>query len=77
MTGLTQSEFGAQTEISRRTIFNYETEATRPRPLILKMWALASGVDSHWLETGHAPSPDGDGACRECAIRDSNPEPAD
>lgn len=74
---MSQAELAERTDIARRTIVNYEGGSSTVKPLTLKIWAMATGVDSHWLETGHAPSPDGDGACMLCAIRDSNPEPAD
>ncbi|AVJ48766.1 immunity repressor [Gordonia phage SallySpecial] len=75
--GMTQPELAEVIEASRGTVSNYERGAVTPRRTTIVMWALATGVDLHWLETGHAPSPDGDGACTLCAIRDSNPEPAD
>lgn len=73
---LTQPELAQAIEASRGTVSNYERGVVAPKRTTLVMWALATGVDLHWLETGHAPSPDGDGACVLCAIRDSNPEPA-
>lgn len=74
--GMTAVEFAKATDIARKTIYNYENEVTPPRRLTMRMWALATGVDSHWLEHGHTITPN-DGPCRVCAIRDSNPEPAD
>ena len=63
--------------MSRRTVVNYESEATTPKPLVVKMWAMATGVDSRWLETGKAPSPgDGDGASALPQL-DSNQQPFD
>ncbi len=63
--GLSQSELAEATGISRRSISTYETDETGPRRPQLIAWAMATGVALEWLETG------------ECAIRDSNPEPAD
>lgn len=63
--------------VGRALISSVESERHDPRRIVVRAWAMATGVPEHWLETGHAPSPDGDGACSECAIRDSNPEPAD
>jgi transcriptional regulator with XRE-family HTH domain len=61
--GLNQTELGELTGISRRAISRYESsEATPRRPHVIA-WAMATGVSLAWLE--------------ECAVRDSNPEPAD
>lgn len=52
-----------------------------PRRIFILRWAVRTGVDAHWLEFGHTKNPrpdDPDGGCTQCqcAIRDSNPEPA-
>lgn len=58
--GLSQTDFAEELGVARRTIVNYETESTAPKPLVLKMWAMATGVSSKWLETGEIPTtPDG------------------
>ena len=81
VTGLGQSEFAAEIDVSRRTVGNYESGSVAPRRIVLKAWALRSGVPLEWLETGsvthESPSPGGDGLSVECAPRDSNPEPID
>lgn len=69
-------EFAELLGVGRNMISSVEGDKHAPRAIVTKMWALATGANAHWLETGHAPSPDGDGACELCAIRDSNPEPA-
>ena len=42
----------------------------------LMLWAIATGVDQQWLETGTAGLENQTGR-DQYAIRDSNPEPAD
>ncbi|EGD53231.1 putative DNA-binding protein, partial [Gordonia neofelifaecis NRRL B-59395] len=75
--GLSQTEFATMLGVSTATVQRAESGVTRPRRTTFMAWSMATGVDLHWLETGEAPSPDGDGASQGCAIRDSNPEPAD
>ena len=76
--GMSQTELAEAMDASRSTVSNLERGLGNPRRVTLRLWAMATGVDPHWLETGEAPSPGGDGASAdECAIRDSNPEPAD
>lgn len=74
--GLSQGDLADAMDSSRTTVSNYERGTTTPRRQTLRLWAMATGVDPHWLMTGEAPSPDGDGAS-ECARRDSNPKPSD
>jgi transcriptional regulator with XRE-family HTH domain len=62
---LQQVQLAAITGISERSIQNYEAGRTTPRRPQLIAWALATGVPLAWLED------------QECAVRDSNPEPAD
>lgn len=73
--GMSQAELADAIDGSRATVSNYERGVVQPRRVTLRLWAMATGVDFHWLETGEAPSPDGDGAS-ECARRDSNPKPS-
>ena len=54
--GLSQSEFASEIDVSPRSISNYESEAVQPKKIVLKAWALRTGVPLEWLETGHAPS---------------------
>lgn len=61
---------------TRPTVSNYERGFTMPRRSVLVAWALATGVDVEWLETGNEkPHQDGpDGA--SLPGLDSNQEPA-
>lgn len=60
--GHTQREFAHILGVGPATIQRAETGVTKPRRAVVMAWAMATGVDLAWLE---------------CAIRDSNPEPAD
>lgn len=57
-TGLSQQDFADELGISRNSVGNYEAGRTSPRRLVLQAWALATGVDLHWLETGEQPHPE-------------------
>lgn len=70
--GYDQRRFEEVTGISRGTISNYERGITRPRRLQLAAWALATGFNRDWLETGMASSGGDDGY----AAGDLNSEPA-
>jgi transcriptional regulator with XRE-family HTH domain len=52
--GLDQSEFARVADISRTTVINYEHGKRQPRPVYLRAWSIATGVDLRWLVTGHA-----------------------
>lgn len=57
LTGLDQTEFAGQLGVSRGTVSNYENSATTKRkPIVMRAWALASGVPLAWLETGEEGS---------------------
>ncbi|MFD2840113.1 helix-turn-helix domain-containing protein [Populibacterium corticicola] len=68
--GLESSEFADEIGVSRNTITNYERDKVAPRKIVLKAWALRTGVPIQWLETGIAPSPNPDGL-ENAAISDS------
>ncbi|MBW8171823.1 helix-turn-helix domain-containing protein [Ornithinimicrobium sp. Arc0846-15] len=74
--GLEQGALADLMGVGRNTVSNNESGKVAPRRITLRAWAMATGVDATWLETGIAPQqmPEGD---PECANRDSNPEPAD
>ncbi|MFD8101928.1 helix-turn-helix domain-containing protein [Nocardia fluminea] len=74
---LNQGEMAARLGVTTATVQRAESGVTKPRRTTYMAWSMATGVDLYWLETGKAPSPSGDGASAECAIRDLNPEPAD
>ena len=62
--GHTAAEFALVAGISRNTIAAYESGRTpAPRKAILA-WALATGFDSHWLETGVETGLDSDPTTR-------------
>ena len=59
VTGLDQTEFGERIGASRATVSNAERGNTTPSRLVIRAWALGSGVPLVWLETGNAPTDDG------------------
>lgn len=79
--GLDQTELALRMDVSRNTVNRAESGIAVPRRIVLNAWALATGVDRKWLETGvvnaESPSPDGEGLSEECTPRDLNPEPTD
>lgn len=76
--GVTTNEMAGYVGIQPETMSRYLSGKSRFPVAVLRLIAVRTGVPFHWLETGEAPSPGGDGASAdECAIRDSNPEPAD
>lgn len=58
--GLSQSDFAAEIDVSPRSVSNYESEAVTPKKIVLKAWALRTGVPLEWIETGEVPN-NGDG----------------
>ena len=47
--------------VSKNTVTAYELEQTAPermKPLVLKQWAVATGVDFDWLRSGVTPPAD-------------------
>ncbi len=61
---LTQSELAARIGVHRDSIMRAEGTDS-PKYTIIAAYALATGVDFEWLQTG------------ECTPRDLNPEPTD
>jgi len=68
--GYSKEDFAVALEVSRNTIGNYESGKVRPQPVVIKMWALVTGVPVEWLRTGDAPG--GGGLPR----LDSNQQPS-
>lgn len=76
--GMDQSQLAEMLEVSRGTVANYERATVPARPLMVKMWAMATGVDAEWLRTGEDPRQgEPDGGLESYAARESNPQPAD
>lgn len=61
MTGLTQSQFAIEVGVTRNTISAWEASDTLPRPILLKAWAMRTGVSYDWLKTGSGAPSDGPG----------------
>lgn len=75
--GMGVGEMSEYLGVTRETVSRWMNGKNPVGRQSLRLWALRTGVPFEWLETGNAPSPHGDGACPQCAIRDLNPEPAD
>jgi transcriptional regulator with XRE-family HTH domain len=50
--GLDQQQMAERLGIARQSVSNYERGHTRPLRLILRQWALATGVPEWWLRSG-------------------------
>lgn len=50
--GLNQAALSARTGLSRTTIIRAESDNHSPAQSTVCLWAVACGVDSHWLLTG-------------------------
>ena len=62
--GLDQGELAERMGISRTSVGNSETGATKPRRITLNAWALACGVPVSWIIYGDVPyGPNNDGVC--------------
>ncbi|MFW5473704.1 helix-turn-helix domain-containing protein [Knoellia sp. CPCC 206450] len=74
-TGLSTKQFAELLGVSHGTVNNAECDRKRPRPVMLKAWAMATGVPVEWLENGTTPQGDPDGG--GWAPWGSNPQPTD
>lgn len=61
-TGLSQAQLAKAIDVSPKTVGNYEAGRVETRRIVLRAWSLRTGVPLMWLETGEAPSPEGNGA---------------
>ncbi|WNM27512.1 helix-turn-helix transcriptional regulator [Demequina capsici] len=57
--GLNQFELAEKIGIGRASVQNYETGRIDPKPLIVKQWALVTGVPVYWLQWGMDEAPTG------------------
>lgn len=60
ITGMTTREFAERIGVSHGTITNAEGDKRGVRPITIKAWAMATGVDAEWLATGHGPHDPGE-----------------
>ncbi|AON97399.1 immunity repressor [Gordonia phage Nyceirae] len=61
--GLSQVKLAERLDVTPATVQRAESGKTQPRRTTFMAWAMATGVDLHWLETGEVsgddPGPDG------------------
>ncbi|WP_076676454.1 helix-turn-helix transcriptional regulator [Microbacterium sp. ru370.1] len=71
-----QAQVAEALGVSRQTVSNYERGFTQPRRATVLAWAMATGVDTEWLERGtENPRPDNPGGGSLLPGLDSNQEP--
>ena len=69
-------EMAEHLEVSRQTLSRWMADrGAPPKRAYILQWALRTGVDPVWLETGTADG--GDGGANERARHDSNVRPRD
>lgn len=73
--GSTRAKAAEYVGVRPETMSRYLSGKSEPPLSVVRSIALYTGVPFAWIQTGEAPSPDGDGAS-ECARRDSNPKPS-
>lgn len=75
--GLEQGELAESIDVSRTTVSNYERGHVNPRKIVVRQWALRTGVPFEWLMYGtEDPRPvDPDGGVRLPRL-DSNQQPS-
>lgn len=56
MTGMGLREFAVEIGVAPDTLTSAEKDRRRVRSITINAYALASGVDRHWLETGEPPT---------------------
>lgn len=54
--GIGVQDMAAYLGVSRNTISNYTGGHTHADKRTLMLWAMRTGVDLEWLQTGHAPT---------------------
>ena len=70
-------EMADELGVVRATVTRWTHDQIQPKPMVLKVWALRTGVPLAWLVTGEAPTSPSGPEGEEYTSRDSNPEPAD
>jgi len=77
---LEQCDLAAAIDVSRGTVSNYERGSVQPRVIVMKAWALRTGVPLSWIQTGdgnegEAPRPDGPDGGLQGDVRREGIEP--
>ncbi|MDQ1535864.1 MAG: Bacteriophage repressor helix-turn-helix domain [Actinomycetota bacterium] len=79
---MTGQDMADALEVSRTSVSRWMSgRGTPPKSVYVKQWALITGTDMRWLLTGQQEAPHpmvlDEGLAAECAVRESNPQPAD
>lgn len=56
VSGMDQGQLAEAMGVSRRTVSNNESGHVKPRVIVIRAWAMATGVSVDWIETGEAPT---------------------
>lgn len=56
--GLDQRQLADEMGVSRNSVSNYEHGHVQPRKIVLRAWAMVTGVPYEWLVDGELPRPD-------------------
>jgi transcriptional regulator with XRE-family HTH domain len=77
--GIKSDEMAEELGVVRGTVSRWMNDVgAAPRAVYVRQWAMRTGVDLHWLETGVVvPAPRDGGGMDERARQDSNLRPAD
>lgn len=68
--GMDQTQFAKAIGVSRATVSNYESSDRKPREIVLRAWALATGVPVEWLKFGQqSAGPDSGGSLRVRSVQ--------
>lgn len=61
ITGLTTRDFAEEIGVSQKTITDAEGDRRATRKIVMRAYAMRTGVSLEWLETGIAPEAPGSG----------------
>jgi transcriptional regulator with XRE-family HTH domain len=77
VSGVPVGEMAEYLGVRQETLSRYLNGRSVAPLAVVRLIAMRTGVPFEWLETGKSPRPDDPDGGEVCAIRDSNPEPAE